>query len=104
MGHPLRLWVAFGDQVTIFGQHCYIKKFNLLSLIFHWSQADDYYNMIAWSFGAKTVVVTPDGRMCKATTAGVKQSRVSHNGKSASCHHFLLVVPYFSLATDRRLL
>ena len=23
MGRPLRLWVAFGDRTTVFGQHCY---------------------------------------------------------------------------------
>ena len=28
MGRPLRLWVGFGDRVTIFAQHCcYEDKF-----------------------------------------------------------------------------
>ena len=30
MGRPLRLWVAFGNRVTIFGQHCDMNKIGSL--------------------------------------------------------------------------
>ena len=43
-----------------------------------------YYNMTAWIFWRETVVVVPDGGMCKATTPGVKQSRASQLRARAS--------------------
>ena len=37
-------------------------------------------------FCCETVMVAPDGGMCKATTPGVKQSRASQWRVRASCH------------------